>query len=567
MPTRAFDVAIIGAGHNGLVTAAYLAKAGVSVIVLEKNSVAGGAAVTEEFHPGFRNSVAAYTVSLLNPKVIRDLELARHGLRIVERPAANFWPMPTVPDPPGLAPDPDRSYLVSDPEGRTPRYLLMPYGLANRQKAIAQFSVRDAERLPAYDAALERAAAVLRDLVLTTPPNAGAGILELLRSAPLARRLAKLPIEDQRLVADLFTKSASDYLDSWFESEVVKASFAFDGIVGAYASPQTPGTAYVLLHHCFGEVNGKAGVWGHAVGGMGAITQAMARAAEAAGAVIRLDAPVEEVLIENDRAAGLRLVGGETIRTRSVAANIGPKLLFQKLIPAGAVSAELHQRFTAIKTGSGTFRMNVALSELPNFSCLPSESDGRAGSHHGSGIVIGPTIEYLERAYIDARLTGWSTSPIVEMLIPSTLDSSLAPEGRHVASLFVQHVTPRLPSPRSWENPAEKEAFANVVIDTVTRHAPNFRGSVLGRQILSPLDLERRFGMIDGDIFHGQLSLDQLFSMRPVLGYANYRMPVPGLYLCGSGAHPGGGVTGAPGHNAAREIARDLKRDPPWMRG
>ena len=567
MPTRAFDVAIIGAGHNGLVTAAYLAKAGVSVIVLEKNSVVGGAAVTEEFHPGFRNSVAAYTVSLLNPKVIRDLELARHGLRIVERPAANFWPMPTVPDPPGLGPDPDRSYLVSDPEGRTPRYLLMPYGLANRQKAIAQFSVRDAERLPAYDAALERAAAVLRDLVLTTPPNAGAGILELLRSAPLARRLAKLPIEDQRLVADLFTKSASDYLDSWFESEVVKASFAFDGIVGAYASPQTPGTAYVLLHHCFGEVNGKAGVWGHAVGGMGAITQAMARAAEAAGAVIRLDAPVEEVLIENDRAAGVRLVGGETIRTRSVAANIGPKLLFQKLIPAGAVSAELHQRFTSIKTGSGTFRMNVALSELPNFSCLPSESDGRAGSHHGSGIVIGPTIEYLERAYIDARLTGWSTSPIVEMLIPSTLDSSLAPEGRHVASLFVQHVAPRLPSPRSWENPAEKEAFANVVIDTVTRHAPNFRGSVLGRQILSPLDLERRFGMIDGDIFHGQLSLDQLFSMRPVLGYANYRMPVPGLYLCGSGAHPGGGVTGAPGHNAAREIARDLKRDPPWMRG
>ncbi len=567
MPTRAFDVAIIGAGHNGLVTAAYLAKAGVSVIVLEKNSVAGGAAVTEEFHPGFRNSVAAYTVSLLNPKVIRDLELARHGLRIVERPAANFWPMPTVPDPPGLAPDPDRSYLVSDPEGRTPRYLLMPYGLANRQKAIAQFSVRDAERLPAYDAALERAAAVLRDLVLTTPPNAGAGILELLRSAPLARRLAKLPIEDQRLVADLFTKSASDYLDSWFESEVVKASFAFDGIVGAYASPQTPGTAYVLLHHCFGEVNGKAGVWGHAVGGMGAITQAMARAAEAAGAVIRLDAPVEEVLIENDRAAGVRLVGGETIRTRSVAANIGPKLLFQKLIPAGAVSAELHQRFTSIKTGSGTFRMNVALSELPNFSCLPSESDGRAGSHHGSGIVIGPTIEYLERAYIDARLTGWSTSPIVEMLIPSTLDSSLAPEGRHVASLFVQHVAPRLPSPRSWENPAEKEAFANVVIDTVTRHAPNFRASVLGRQILSPLDLERRFGMIDGDIFHGQLGLDQLFSMRPVLGYANYRMPVPGLYLCGSGAHPGGGVTGAPGHNAAREIARDLKRDRPWMRG
>lgn len=551
MPTRAFDVAVIGAGHNGLVTAAYLAKAGASVVVLEKNNVVGGAAVTEEFHPGFRNSVAAYTVSLLNPKVIADLELARHGLRIVERPAANFWPLSVVSDPPGL----------------TPQYLLMPYGLANRQRAIKQFSTRDAERLPAYDAALERAALVLRDLVLTTPPNAGAGLLELIRSAPLARRLAKLPIEDQRLVLDLFTKSASDYLDTWFESDIVKASFAFDGIVGAYASPHTPGTAYVLLHHCFGEVNGKSGVWGHAIGGMGAITQAMARAAEAAGAIIRLEAPVEEMLIENDRAAGVRLVGGETIRTRVVAANVGPKLLFRKLVPAGAVSGDLHERFTAIKTGSGTFRMNVALSALPNFSCLPSQSDGSAGSHHGSGIVIGPTIDYLERAYIDARLNGWSESPVVEMLIPSTLDASLAPAGQHVASLFVQHVAPRLPGARSWENPAEKEAFAEVVIDTVTRHAPNFRASVIGRQALSPLDLEQRFGMIDGDIFHGQLSLDQLFSMRPVLGYANYRMPVRGLYLCGSGAHPGGGVTGAPGHNAAREIARDLKRDPPWLRG
>ncbi len=573
MPTRAFDVAIIGAGHNGLVTAAYLAKTGASVVVLEKNNVVGGAAVTEEFHPGFRNSVAAYTVSLLNPKVIHDLDLARHGLRIVERPAANFWPL--CPSTSwggvrggGLQPAPSiTTPPVHSPPGGGGKYLLMPYGLANRQRAIAQFSTRDAERLPAYDAALERAALVLRDLVLTTPPNAGAGLLELIRSAPLARRLAKLPIEDQRLVLDLFTKSASDYLDTWFESDVVKASFAFDGIVGAFASPHTPGTAYVLLHHCFGEVNGKSGVWGHAIGGMGAITQVMARAAEAAGVVIRLDAGVEEVLIENERAAGVRLTGGETIRTRVVASNVGPKLLFSKLIPAGAVSTELHARFTGIKTGSGTFRMNVALNALPNFSCLPSPSDGSAGSHHGSGIVIGPTIDYLDRAYIDARLNGWSASPVVEMLIPSTLDASLAPAGQHVASLFVQHVAPRLPAPRSWENPAEKAAFAEVVIDTVTRYAPNFRGSVIGRQVLSPLDLEQRFGMIDGDIFHGQLSLDQLFSMRPVLGYANYRMPVHGLYLCGSGAHPGGGVTGAPGHNAAREIARDLKRDPPWMRG
>ena len=544
MPTRSsYDVAIIGGGHNGLVCAAYLAKAGASVIVLEKNAVTGGAALTEEFHPGFRNSVASYTVSLLNPKVIRDLDLARHGLTILERPVANFWPVDEQ------------------------RYLLMPYGLANRQKAIAQFSEHDAERLPAYDAALERAASVLRDLVLTTPPNAGAGLVELFRSAPLARRLAKLGIEDQRLVIDLFTKSAADYLDRWFESDVVKASFAFDGIVGAFASPYTPGTAYVLLHHCFGEVNGKSGVWGHAVGGMGAISQAMTRAASEAGVVIRTATPVAEVVVEGGRAAGVKLASGETVRTRVVVANIGPKLLFRDLIAADALPSDLRERFVGLKTGSGTFRMNVALSELPNFTCLPSPADGTMALHHGSGIVIGPSIDYLDRAFVDARQHGWSRQPIVEMLIPSTLDDSLAPAGQHVASLFVQHVSPRLTAPRSWSDPAEKQAFAEVVIDTVTKHAPNFRRSILGRQVLSPLDLEQRFGMIDGDIFHGQLGLDQLFSMRPVLGHANYRMPLKGLYLCGSGAHPGGGVTGAPGHNAAREITRDLKREPPWMRG
>ena len=539
MSTNAYDVAIIGGGHNGLVCAAYLARAGTSVVVLEKNDVLGGAAVTEEFHPGFRNSVAAYTVSLLNPKVIRDLELARHGLTIVERPAANFWPVDQA------------------------RYLLMPYGLAGRQRAIAAFSTRDAERLPAYDAALERAADVLRDLVLRTPPNAGGGLSELVRSAALGRRLMGLSLDDQRLVTDLFTKSAADYLDRWFESDIVKAAFAFDGIVGAYASPHTPGTAYVLLHHCFGEVNGKPGVWGHAIGGMGAITQAMACAAEAHGAVLRTNAGVAEVIVEGERATGVRLANGEIVRARAIAANVGPKLLFRDLVPESAVAPELRERLVGIKTGSGTFRMNVALVELPDFTCLPGKT---GSSHHGSGIVIGPTIDYLDRAFLDARLHGWSTQPIIEMLIPSTLDASLAPPGRHVASLFVQHVAPRLPGGRSWSDDAEREAFADLVIDTVNVHAPNFRASVIARQSLSPLDLERRFGLINGDIFHGQLSLDQLFSLRPVLGHAAYRMPVAGLYLCGSGGHPGGGVTGAPGHNAAREILRDLRREPPWLR-
>lgn len=527
-----FDVAVIGAGHNGLVAAAYMARAGLSVIVLEKNAMVGGAAVTEEFAPGFRNSVASYTVSLLNPRVIRDLDLARHGLKIVERPVANFWP-------------------IDDNRG-----LLMPYGPGARQQAIAEFSAHDAARLADYDAALERAAAVLRDLVLEAPPNAGGGILEMLRAGRIGRRMTRLSLADQRLLLDLFTKSAADFLSSWFESDVVKAAFAFDGIVGAYAAPSTPGTAYVLLHHCFGEVNGKPGVWGHALGGMGAITQAMAASAIERGALIRTNAGVREVLVENGRVVGVVLDSGKMVRARAVASNVGPRLLFGRLLPQGAIDADVGRRLAAFKTGSGTFRMNVALSELPDFTCRPGKAEA---AHHGSGIIIGPTLDYLEAAYLDARRDGWSARPVIEMLIPSTLDPSLAPHGRHVASLFVQHVAPELPHGRTWADPKEKEAFANLVIDTLTVHAPNFRQSVLARQVLSPLDLETRFGLVGGDIFHGQLTLDQLYSARPVLGHADYRMPLPGLYLCGSGAHPGGGVTGLPGRNAARAMITDLK--------
>ncbi len=528
-----FDVAILGGGHNGLTAAAYLARAGLRVVVLEKNATVGGAAITEEFAPGFRNSVASYTVSLLNPTVIADLELTRHGLDILERPAANFWPVDAG------------------------RGLLMPYGLAARQKALADFSARDAARLPAYDAALERAANVLRDLVGRTPPNAGGGLIELIKGGAAGRRVLKLPLEDQRLLLELFTASAADFLARWFENETVQAAFAFDGIVGAYAAPSTPGTAYVLLHHCFGAVNGKSGVWGHARGGMGAITQAMAASARESGAVIRTSAAVAALKMAGDRAAGVVLASGEEITARAVASNIPPKLLFRDFVPHNAVATELRERFTGIKSGSGTFRMNVALAELPDFTCRPGKEQA---VHHGAGIVIGPTMDYLERAYLDARSGGWSKEPVVEMLIPSTLDTSLAPKGQHVASLFVQHVAPKLPGGRTWSNAQEKEAFADLVIETVTRHAPNFKAAVLHRQVLSPLDLEQRFGLIDGDIFHGQLGLGQLFSARPVLGYADYRLPVPGLYLCGSGAHPGGGVTGVPGMNAAREIIRDLKR-------
>ena len=527
----AYDVAIIGGGHNGLTCAAYLAAAGLRVVVLEKNAVVGGAALTEEFHPGFRNSVAAYTVSLLDRHVIADLELPRHGLKIVERPVANFWPVDDT------------------------RYLLMPYGTASRQRAVAQFSLKDAEWLPAYDAALERAASFLRELALRRPPNVGGGILEMIASAGLGRRLFGLSLDDKRLLLDLFTKSAADFLDGWFESNVVKGALAFDGIVGAYASPYTPGTAYVLLHHCFGEVNGKTGVWGHAVGGMGAITAAMARAAESRGVAIRTGAEVASLIVEGGKARGVRLRSGERIDARAVAANVPPKLLFRDLVPEGAIEDELRRRFVGLKSGSGTFRMNVALAELPSFTCLPGTE---RQDHHGAGIVIGPTLDYLERAYLDARAHGWSREPVVEMLIPSTLDDSLAPAGQHVASLFVQHVAPHLPGGRSWDE--AREEYADLVIATVDRHAPNFKRSLLARQVLSPLDLERRFGLVDGDIFHGQLTLDQLYSARPVLGHADYRMPVPALYLCGSGAHPGGGVTGLPGRNAGLGIIQDFKR-------
>jgi len=534
--SRIVDVAIIGAGHNGLTCAAYLAAAGLGVLVLEKNDVVGGAALTEEFHPGYRNSVAAYTVSLLNPKIIADLNLARHGLRIVERPVANFWPVDET------------------------RFLLMQGDLRARQAAIAKFSQSDAERLPAYEATLTRAGDVLRDLVLRTPPNAGGGVLEILKGAGVGRRILGLDLDDKRVLLDLFTKSAADFLDAWFENDVIKGAFAFDGIVGNYAAPSTPGTAYVLLHHCFGEVNGKRGAWGHAIGGMGAITRAMAQAAEARGARIRTGACVARLLTNSGTASGVVLDTGEEISARAVAANIPPKLLFRDLVPEEAVAPQVRDRFTHITSGTGTFRMNVALSQLPDFTCRPGK---KQQDHHGAGIIVSPTLKYLERAYLDARLEGWSREPIIEMLIPSTLDSTLTPKGGHVASLFVQHVAPHLPGSRTWEDVREAEAFADLVIETINRHAPNFKAAVIARQVLSPRDLERRFGMIDGDIFHGALSLNQLFSARPQLGFADYRMPVAGLYLCGSGAHPGGGVTGAPGHNAAREIIHDLKG---WLR-
>jgi len=524
--SKRYDAVIIGGGHNGLVCAFYLARAGYRVRILERRHIVGGAAVTEEFHPGFRNSVASYTVSLLHPKVIEDMKLAAHGYRVIERPIANFLPQP---------------------DGR---YLKVGGGLERTQAEFARFSAKDAAALPAYLDALEVVADLLRDMMLKTPPNAGDGLSMVMAALAQGRRVGALSLEQKRDVLDLFLKSARSFLDGWFESEAVKAAFAFDAIVGNYASPDTPGSAYVLLHHVFGQVNGKKGAWGHCVGGMGAITQIMARVVAAMGVEISLDAPVARVLIDGQRVTGVRLDSGEEVMGAAVIANVGPKLLYERMMEPSDLPADFVKRIGGYRAGSGSFRMNVALSALPDFSCLPGK-----GEHLEAGIIIAPTMDYMDRAFTDAKARGWSREPIVEMLIPSIIDDSLAPPGAHVASLFCQQFAPLLPDGRSWDD--AREAAADDVIATVEAYAPGFARSVIAREILSPLDLERRFGLTGGDIMHGAMTLDQLWAARPVLGHGAYRGPVKGLYMCGAGTHPGGGVSGAPGHNAARVVLKD----------
>ncbi|HYD13343.1 MAG TPA: NAD(P)/FAD-dependent oxidoreductase [Allosphingosinicella sp.] len=523
--TRTSDILIIGAGHNALTCAFYLAQRGLKVTMLETRLVVGGAAVTEEFHPGFRNSTASYTVSLLNPRIIRDMRLYEHGLRVMLRRIDNFLPTEGA------------DYLLFGRDGLT-------------RREIARHSPQDVENYDAYSAALDGVVGVLRQWLLRAPPNAGGGLGDLFALLKLGGGVGRLGLEQQRHLVDFFTKSAADILTRYFSHELVQALFGFDAVVGHYASPYAPGSAYVLLHHVFGEAAGVEGAWGHAVGGMGAITQAMAKAAREEGVEIVLEAPVEEVIVEGDRAVGV-VAGGKTWRAKAVVSGVHPKRLFTELLPEGAVSPETTRRMTHWASESATFRMNVALSGLPSFTSLPGQGD-----HMTAGIIIAPSLSYMDRAFLTARSEGWSREPVVEMLIPSTLDDSLAPEGQHVASLFCQHFPYQVEG--GWD--ARRDEAADHIIAHVDRYAPGFRQLVIGRLALSPLDLERRFGLIGGDIFHGKMGLDQLFSNRPMLGNADYRMPLKGLYLCGAGAHPGGGVTGAPGHNAARAVLADRRK-------
>ena len=520
------DVAIIGAGHNGLVCAWYLAKAGLDVRVFERRPVVGGAAVTEEFHPGFRNSVASYTVSLLNPKVIKDMELHKHGLKVLERKVNNLWP---------------------HPDGN---FLAFPVGDKALKEEIALFSRRDAEALERYSTDISFVADLIRDELLKTPVNYGGGFRDLIKAIQLGRKAKKMNRRESQLLMDIFTQSVADFLDGYFEHDAVKAAFAFDGVVGNYASPYTPGSAYVLMHHAFGEVNGKKGVWGHAVGGMGAITQAMATACREAGVTIETESPVSKILAEKSGVAGIQFENQVSVRARKVVANTNPWLVYNKFLDEEFIPEDISQRMKRYKNVSGTFRMNVALTDLPKFNCL--EQFRATTDHLTGGIIIGHSMEYLDHAYLDARKRGWSEQPIVEMLIPTTLDPGLAPEGQHVASLFCQQFSPDV----DWEQ--HRDTAADLIIDTVEAYAPGFKDLIVGRQVLSPLDLENVLGLVRGDIMHGVLSLDQMYSARPVLGYGNYSTPIDGLFLCGSGTHPGGGVTGVPGHNAAKEVLRNL---------
>ena len=523
------DAIIIGAGHNGLTCAYYLARKGMKVTILEASDKVGGAAVTDEFLPGFRNSAASYTVSLLQPKVIRDMDLERHGLKVVLRKRDNFLPG-------------DGEHLVTGRGGLT-------------RKEIKRLNAKDADGYDRYVAELETVVRLLKKWLLRAPPNVGRKMSALPKLLSLGRDMAGLSLAETRRVYDFGVMSAGDILDRHFKADLTKALFGFDGVVGNFASPYDSGTAYVLLHHLFGEAAGVEGAWGHAIGGMGSITQAMARACREMGVDIILSTPVEEIIVERGRAAGV-VAADKAMRAPIVVAGVNPKLLFDRLVPDGAVEPDVASRMHGWRCESATFRMNVALSELPKFTVLPKKGD-----HLTAGIIMAPSLAYMDRAYVDARADGWSTRPIIEMLIPSTLDSTLAPKGKHVASLFCQHFRYDLGDGRGWDR--EREEAAAAIIATVDSHAPGFAGSILGRQIHSPADLERRFGLIGGDIFHGKMGLDQLFSARPMIGAADYRMPLKGLYLCGSGAHPGGGVTGAPGHNAAQAILADRR---PWRR-
>lgn len=525
---QAYDAVVIGGGHNGLVCAAYLGRAGLKVAVLERRAIIGGACVTEEVWPGYRVSTASYVMSLLQPRIIADLELRRFGFEVL----------------------PTDNLFVPFPDGR---YLVLWDDVNKTCAEIAKFSKKDAHAYPQFDAFLHDAARFMRELLWITPPDPTSRKLRDIKALiALAWRTRKLGGRFFR-IADLMTQSVSEVLDRYFESDQVKAVLAYYGSIGTFAGPRTPGTAIVLLHHLMGEHQG-AGGWGFVRGGMGGISQAIARCAERHGVTIRTDAEVEHVLIKQGRASGVVLTSGEEIRATVVASNADPKRTFLRMVDPRHLPVEFAEEVRAFRTFSTAFKINLAVDEPPRYSAFDAEA---IGSRYPAYVHIGPSIHYLERAYDEAKYGRPSSRPFLTPVVPTVLDPDLAPPGKHVLNIFGGHAPYSLAG-SSWE--AERERFADTVIDTLAEYAPNVKGSVIHRQVLIPPDLETRFGLPHGHIFHGELSLDQLFCFRPVPGYADYRSPIRGLYQCGSATHPGGGVMGVPGHNAAREILKDWRR-------
>ncbi|HYK60482.1 MAG TPA: NAD(P)/FAD-dependent oxidoreductase [Bryobacteraceae bacterium] len=522
-----FDAIIVGGGHNGLVAAAYLARAGRKVLVLEARELVGGCAVTEEVWPGYRVSTASYLASLLQEKVVRELELHRFGYLVDAKDPAFFSPFP---------------------DGR---HFFMWQNRARTLAEIAKFSARDAETYPKYEDHLERLAQVAEWLLLTTPPNfppSGMGdFADYLKLAGRLRGLAKKEIVGLVKIA---TQSVAEFLDEWFESDQLKVTLATDGVIGANGGPRSPGTAYILLHHCMGGVGGQRGLWGFVRGGMGAISNAIADSARSRGAEIRTNATVSQILVRRGRAEGVVLATGEEIRAKIVASNLDPKKTFLELVGPSDLPPDFLDGIRKFRIEGTSLKMNLALSGLPEFRALP----GAPGPQHRSTMHICPSIDYLERAWDDAKYGQPSQSPLLEMTIPTMYDPTLAPEGRHIMGIFLQYA-PYTLRDSNWDR--ERKRYTERVLDVIEEYCPNIRSITLERQTLTPLDLERHFHLTGGNIFHGEMSLDQMFVMRPAAGWARYRTPIKDLYLCGSGAHPGGGVMGAPGHNAAREILRN----------
>lgn len=539
MPDGRYDCVIIGGGHNGLICAAYLAKAGKRVCVLERRHVLGGAATTEELWPGYKISTAAYVLSLLLPSIIRDLRLKEHGLKILARSPSSFTPLP------------DGRSLLMGPEP----------GLNRRE--IGQFSAKDAEVYPRYEAMLERVAQVLEPVLNQSAPDPlplpaswrKIGVAKKMRDAKkgwnLYQALGRLG-GDLPAALELLTGPARPILDRWFESEALKATLATDAIIGAFTSISSPGSAYVLMHHVMGEAGGARGVWGYVQGGMGALADAIARTCQERSVEIRREAEVKRILVEGQKAVGVELADGTLLEAKAVGSSVDAHLTFERMLDPNVLPEEFRAAVARIDYSSASMKINLALAEPPQFTARPS--DGIGPQHHGT-IHIAPTMDYIDRAYDDAKYGRASRDPVLEITLPTSVDETIAPPGKHVMSMFVQYAPYKL-AEGNWDD--LKESFADRCVEVLAEYAPNVPGAVEHRQVLSPLDLERVYGLTGGNIMQGAMPLNQLFFLRPVPGWADHRTPVEGLYLCGAASHPGGGVMGACGKNAATEMLRDM---------